>query len=88
MSCNERCGTPHGAQAHCAICHTTFTGAGLFARHQNVDYSRKPMILCRSPQSLGLIKDAGGAWGTPEGVAKALRSTTTLATARSERRQK
>ena len=92
---------PRGAECECAACGETFTGLGLFDAHQDVDYSRDPVIICREPAAMhvtsrghlcgplagaSLAQNARGVWGTPEGLAKAQRITTTLANARSRKR--
>lgn len=66
MICCER---PVGNSAcHCAGCHQTFSGMGTFDKHQDVNYDRVPVILCRDPRSLGLVPDHTGVWRTLEGV--------------------
>lgn len=55
MSCNADCHKPHFRQAHCTVCHLTFTGVSNFDDHRVGGE-------CRSPQSIGLTtKD--GVWG-------------------------
>jgi hypothetical protein len=56
------------AACHCGLCHQTFSGIGLFDAHQDVDYHRQPVIICRSPAVLGLAQEPGGTWCTPEGL--------------------
>lgn len=73
---------PHGAQCQCHPCGRTFTGLGLFDRHQDVDYSHRPAVRCLDPASLGMTQAPDGTWGTPEGLAKRERLTTGLARAR------
>ena len=70
---------------HCAVCHHTFGGLTLFDAHQDVDYTRKPVIVCRDPASLGLAQNDRGLWSTPEGLKSRERSRTRLAAARSAR---
>jgi hypothetical protein len=77
------CAAVRGSECHCAACHRTFTGMGLFDAHQDVDYGRRPAVVCRDPASLGLAQDARGTWGTPEGLKSREISATRLARARS-----
>jgi hypothetical protein len=75
------CDTPRGSECHCAACHQTFTGLGLFDAHQHVDYTRQPAVTCEPAVRLGLVQDGRGTWGTPEGVKARQRSATALAIA-------
>ncbi|WP_431957296.1 hypothetical protein [Nocardia lijiangensis] len=53
---------------HCAQCHETFTGEQAATRHLVVDYRHRPHVVCRTPQSVGLV-DAGReypCWGLPD----------------------
>jgi hypothetical protein len=77
---------PRGSECSCVLCGNTFTGLGLFDAHQDTDYNRHPVIVCRDPAGLGLAQDARGTWGTPEGLAARDFHATRLATAMSERR--
>ena len=74
---------PRGSECACVLCGATFTGLTLFDAHQDVDYGRQPVIVCRDPAALGLAQDARGTWGTPEGLRARQRSATVLAAARS-----
>jgi hypothetical protein len=78
---------PRGSECACVLCGATFTGLTLFDAHQDVDYTRQQVIICRDPAALGLAQDARGTWGTPEGLRARERSATLLAAARSARAQ-
>jgi hypothetical protein len=78
---------PRGSECRCVLCGQTFTGLTLFDAHQDVDYNRHPVIVCRDPTGLGLAQDSRGTWGTPEGLAKRERSRGRLAAANSARAQ-
>jgi hypothetical protein len=78
--------TPRGSECSCVLCGATFTGMGLFDAHQDVNYKRQPVIICRPPQALGLAQNARGTWGTPEALAARARSATRFAAARSARK--
>jgi hypothetical protein len=78
--------TPQGSECSCVLCGHTFTGLTLFDAHQDVDYGREPVIVCRDPTGLGLAQDARGTWGTPEGIASRDFHATRLARANAERR--
>ena len=49
----------------CAACGQTFTSLTSFDRHQDWNYKRKPMLVCRLPASMGLIQGANGMWRVP-----------------------
>jgi hypothetical protein len=72
-----------GADHECGQCHVVFQGLGLFERHQDVKYTRDPVIICKTPSMLGLVQSPRGVWHTPEGLAKALRTKENFARARS-----
>jgi hypothetical protein len=76
------CANVRGSECHCAACHQTFTGLGLFDAHQDVDYTRRPSVTCKPAQALGLVQDGRGTWGTPEGLKARQLSATRLAMAR------
>ena len=80
------CETVRGSECHCAACHQTFTGLGLFDAHQHVDYDKRPAVTCTPPVALGLVEDARGTWGTPEGLKARESHRAKLAMARSQRR--
>lgn len=79
------CAAVHGAQCHCSLCHQTFSGLTLFDDHQDVNYHRRPPVVCKPPQALGLVQDAEGTWCTPEGLKDRERLRGQLARLRSER---
>lgn len=78
---------PRGSECQCGLCGATFTGVTLFDNHQDVNYTRQPVIICRDPVALGLGHDPRGTWGTPEGLRARERSASLLAAIRSARAQ-
>lgn len=84
MDGRECCSRVTGGQCHCGKCHRTFRNLSTFDSHLDVNYRRKPPVLCRDPLSLGLVED-GGTWCTPEGLKARESSRTRLETARIER---
>lgn len=34
MTCSEICRKPRGRQAHCSVCHRTFSGPSIFDEHR------------------------------------------------------
>jgi hypothetical protein len=59
----------HGTANGCARCGEQFGTLEQFDRHQDVDYGRNPVIVCRTPVSMGLVRDVHGVWQTPAGLA-------------------
>lgn len=57
--CGGSCRAPSPSQAHCAVCHRTFSGVSYFDDHRRDG-------CCIDPTGLGLTDD-GGLWSTPEG---------------------
>lgn len=61
MSCNSECKSPSRAQAHCSVCHRTFSGAWAFDEHRD----RRPGVpyeeRCLEPGSIGL-REVQGIW--------------------------
>lgn len=49
----------------CSPCGREFTGLGSFDKHQDVDYSRRPAVVCLDPATLGLVRNDAGRWGAP-----------------------
>ena len=45
---------PRGSECGCALCGQTFTGLTLFDAHQDTDYNRHPVIVCRDPRLITL----------------------------------
>lgn len=76
---------PRGAECQCSPCGRTFSGLGLFTRHQDVDYSRRPAVRCLDPAALGMAQSAEGIWCTPAGLAKRESFDTAMQTAHSAR---
>jgi hypothetical protein len=67
MSSKDCCSLPAGSNLnHCAGCHQTFSSLAMFDRHQEKDYSRRPVVSCKPPEALGLVRDTWGTWRTPE----------------------
>jgi hypothetical protein len=60
------CEDVHGGDCHCGLCHETFSSLTLFDAHQDVDYSRRPAVVCRAPAGLGLVRDYRSTWATPQ----------------------
>ncbi len=60
--CREDCTIIGPVQAHCTVCHQTFTGTPTFDRHRRDGG-------CLNPADLGLTK-VRHLWATPEGHAK------------------
>ena len=49
----------------CSPCGRDFTGLSAFDRHQDVNYSRRPPVVCLDPATVGLETNAHGRWGFP-----------------------
>lgn len=49
----------------CAPCARTFSGLVSFDRHQDVDYNRRPVVICQDPAGIGMALDQHGRWHTP-----------------------
>jgi hypothetical protein len=64
------CGPLRKGEHHCARCHETFAGLGLFDKHQDVDYTRFPRVICKDPVRLGMVRAHTMAWTTPGGAEK------------------
>lgn len=79
MSC---CDSLRSGEHHCARCHNSFGSLEQFDRHQDVDYRRRPAVLCAAVGGLGLIQDGRGTWQTPEGLKARLQSRARLETVR------
>lgn len=78
------CSQVRGAHCHCAGCHQTFANMTLFDGHQDVNYSRSPAVLCREPESLGLVRGTRGAWYTPAGLTASTERVAKMNSARSK----
>ena len=64
MACTDECVRPTPAQAHCSLCHVTFSGPWTFDEHRR---SGK----CARPQINGMTEKRGvwGNWGTRSAAA-------------------
>lgn len=71
-----------GKSAHCGACHQTFANVAQFDGHQVTDYSTRPAVQCKTPQSLGLVLDSHGVWRTPEAVSANAEKAARMRTAR------
>ena len=49
----------------CAACGIVTTGLGPFDKHQDVDYRRRPAVVCLDPATVGMSLNAYGRWGFP-----------------------
>ena len=79
---NER--EPTRNEYKCARCRHIFATLTLFDSHQAVNYHAMPAVMCRTPQSMGLVQSPRGTWCTPEGLAARESARTRLAAARSK----
>ena len=53
------------AACTCNPCGRPFAGVGAFDEHQAVNYSRRPAVTCRNPETLGMVRNRAGRWGYP-----------------------
>lgn len=75
--CAVDCPAVKGLEAHCTVCHNTFSGVTYFDAHRSDGY-------CHNPASLGLqLQDA--LWATPEGHEARKAASERMATARAGR---
>lgn len=58
MMCTTSCLAPTPHQAHCGVCHLTFSGVGGFDRHRKGGR-------CAEPSTLGMARNPLGVWATP-----------------------
>lgn len=70
-TCAElKCPNPTEAQCHCPLCHQTFGTLEYFDGH----LIHVPRLIsptgCRTPVSLGLVRDERYVWRTPAGLAR------------------
>ena len=56
--CRPDCVPPRGRQAHCSICHRTFTTAANFDKHRRGGN-------CVDPATLGMVTAGRGIWRIP-----------------------
>lgn len=49
----------------CVPCGREFTTLAAFDRHQDIDYKRRPVIICRDPATIGLLQNSLGRWHFP-----------------------
>jgi hypothetical protein len=81
------CALPYGSNLnHCPKCHQTFSSLHWFDKHQDVNYDRTPAVVCKTRLTeLGLVKDLGGTWCTPQAAVSRQAQSVRLAVARSRR---
>lgn len=60
MPCSPECRQPHGRQAHCSVCHRTFTTLGTFDQHRTRGN-------CDLGTTLSEKDGLWGNWGTANG---------------------
>jgi hypothetical protein len=51
--------------SQCPACRQEFTGVTAFDAHQDVDYTRRPPVLCLEPRDLGMARDRNGRFYVP-----------------------
>ena len=61
---------PRGSECACVLCGATFTGLTLFDAHQDVDYGRQPVIVCRDPAAARAGAGRAGYLGHPGRLAR------------------
>jgi len=54
------------SMCECAACHRRFSGLTTFDRHQDWDYKRQPMLICRDPADLGMRINHHDYWASAE----------------------
>ncbi|WP_425457709.1 hypothetical protein [Catellatospora sichuanensis] len=74
------CRTPRGQEAHCTVCHNSFSGVTYFDDHRQEGY-------CLSPVTRGLIRQ-DDLWASPEGHEQRRASAERMAKARAGRGKK
>jgi hypothetical protein len=55
MTCRPDCHRPSRTQAHCSVCHRTFSGVGPFDQHRRDGR-------CIDPATLGMAPNGHGVW--------------------------
>ena len=78
---------PEYAFYGCGACCCMFGTLASFDEHQAVRCDCQPVITCRVPAALGLIRDDHGVWQTPGGLAARERKRQTMAGWNRVRRQ-
>lgn len=58
MTCTTTCVRPSPSQAHCSVCHVTWSGITGFDRHRIDDQ-------CRTPAEIGYVDDGRGVFRAP-----------------------
>ena len=61
------------AWCQCAACKQEFGSLTASDQHQDVDYKRRPILICRAPADVGLIQGNDGRWRVPLSAAGAAR---------------
>lgn len=56
--CRDNCVQPRGRQAHCTVCHATFTTVANFDKHRRNGH-------CTDPATLGMTANDRGVWRIP-----------------------
>jgi len=56
----------------CPACGRQFTSLSTFDRHQDWDYKRRPMLVCRDPGELGMRADRFGRWASAQNRSRLL----------------
>lgn len=80
------CGEVRGSLCHCPRCHLTFGNLVTFDDHQDVRYSRSPMVRCKAPEAMGLVDDGYGTWRTPEDATATRERVSKMLTAKGRKR--
>jgi hypothetical protein len=77
LRCHVDCRVPTGNQAHCSVCHQSFSGVGFFDAHRRNG-------TCLDPRDLDLVQ-MDWLWSSREGHAARAASVDRMAHARATR---